>query len=102
MSRIKATTRISDISNYACTLKPAVLNSYFFFCLFFFCILMNFLFCYVTFFYILTYEHGTRTEKYKKTERKTKHYTTQTNTQLHTYKKENKRNKNTVPSFLFT
>ena len=30
MSRIKATTRISDIPHYPCTLKPAVLNSYFF------------------------------------------------------------------------
>ena len=55
-----------------------------------------------TFFYILTYEHGTRKEKIQKTERKTKHYTSQTNTQLHTYKEENKRNKNPVPSFLFT
>ena len=35
-----------------------------------------------TFFYILTYEHGTRKEKIQKTERKTKHYTSQTNTQL--------------------
>ena len=31
MSRFKATRRISDISNYPCTLKPAVLNSYFFY-----------------------------------------------------------------------
>ena len=54
------------------------------------------------FFYILTYEHGTRKEKYKKRKGKLKHYTSQTNTQLHTYKKENKRNKNPVPSFLFT
>ena len=30
MSRIEATTLISGISNYPCTLKPAVLNSYFF------------------------------------------------------------------------
>ena len=71
--------------------------------MFFVFFLMNFLFCYVLhFFYILTYEHGTRKEKIQKTERKTKHYISQTNTQLHTYKKENKRNKNPVPSFLFT
>ena len=50
----------------------------------------------------MTYEHGTRKEKYKKRKGKLKHYTSQTNTQLHTYKKENKRNKNPVPSFLFT
>ena len=41
-----------------------------------------------TFFYILTYEHGTRKEKIQKAERKTKHYTSQTNTQLHTHKEK--------------
>ena len=51
------------------------------------------------FFYILTYEHGTRKEKIQKTERKTKHYTSQTNTQIHTHKKENKRNKKTSTFF---
>ena len=82
-----------------------VLKAVFFFnfFIFFFGILMNFLFCYVLhFFYILTYEHATRKERYKK--RKGKLNIIQRRL-THNYiltKKENKRNKNPVPSFLFT
>ena len=52
----------------------------------------------ITFFYTLTYEH---VGKIQRREGKLNIYTSQTNTQLHTYKKET--NKQTpVPSFLFT
>ena len=75
-------------------------NVFFFF---FFCILINFLFCYVLhLFYILTYEHGTRKEKYKK--RKGKLNIIQrrlTHNYILTKKKTNE-TKNPVPSFLFT
>ena len=65
----------------------------------FFCILMNFCFMFYIFLHPDLWTRNTY-GKIQKTERKTKHYTLQTNTQLNTYKKENKRNKK--PSTFFS